>query len=479
MNVLFIKPNNLADHIQPSLGLAILANLIRDKHEVEFVDCIKEDIPPENFAENVLIGKREDVDMICIQVYTFDLRNVKAILKSIKKYNPKLVTVVGGAHITTAPEDAMKDFGNKVDYAFSGEGELGFPRFVDALEAGNLSDVVDECPGLMFYKEDGSLHQTKTKLVPMEELDTVGQIAWDIIKPNTYPEAQHGAFFEQFPIAPIITTRGCPYKCTFCSAPKMSGSDLRHYSVDYILKEIKMLYDDYGIREIHIVDDNFTMDMPYAKAVLQGIIDMNLGISLAMPNGVRMDWLDDEILILMKKAGMYMVTVAIESGNDRILKLMRKGTTVKKIRKCVEKIKSHNFDVAAFFILGYPSETYEEMETTIKFSLELDLQRANYFTYLPLPGTESYNKLIDDGELDNIDWDNFYFMAGAYVPKNMSREKLLKIKKSAFTRFYLRPRIFIYNVLRVKSVNHFKFLFKRFCHWMLMNPEKETSETTA
>lgn len=475
MKVLFIKPNNLADHIQPSLGLAILANLIRDKHDVEFIDCIKEDIPPENFAENILKGKRDDVDMICIQVYTFDLRNVKAILRSIKNYNKKFITVVGGAHITTAPVEAMDDFGNLVDYAIAGEGELGFPKFVNGLADGNLEEVAPDCPGLMFYKEDGTLFKNESKLTPMDELDNLGQIAWDIIKPNTYPEAQHGAFFEQFPIAPIITTRGCPYKCTFCSAPKMSGSNLRHYSVDYILKEIKMLYDDYGIREIHIVDDNFTMDLPYAKAVLQGIIDMNLGISLAMPNGVRMDWLDDEILILMKKAGMYMVTVAIENGNDRLLKLMRKGTTVKKIRRCVEKIKSHGFDVAAFFILGYPSETYEEMEETIKLSLELDLQRANYFTYLPLPGTQSYNELVEQGELENIDWDNFYFMAGAYVPKNMSRERLLKTKKKAFSRFYLRPKIFLYNLMRVKNPRHFKFLFKRFCHWMLMNPDKEAA----
>jgi anaerobic magnesium-protoporphyrin IX monomethyl ester cyclase len=350
MKVLFIKPNNLADHIQPSLGLAILANLIRDRHEVEFVDCIKENIKPEEFSKQVIEGKREDVDMICIQVYTFDLRNVKGILRSIKENYPTMKTVVGGAHITTAPDEAMKDFGDLVSFGFAGEGELGFPKFVDAVAADNVEEVAADCPGLMYFKEDGTLAKTATKLVPMERMDEVGQIAWDIIKPNTYPEAQHGAFFEQFPIAPIITTRGCPYKCTFCSAPQMSGSELRHYSVDYILKEIKMLYDDYGIREIHIVDDNFTMDMPYAKAVLQGIIDMDLGISLAMPNGVRMDWLDDEILILMKKAGMYMVTVAIENGNDRILKLMRKGTTVKKIRKCVEKIKSHGFDVAAFFI---------------------------------------------------------------------------------------------------------------------------------
>lgn len=473
MKILFIKPNNLADHIQPSLGLAILAQLVRHRHGVEFLDCIKEDIAPENFAEIALKGRREDVDLICIQCYTFDIRNVKNIMRSIRAFNPKIKIMIGGAHITTAPEEAMQDMGDLVDFAIAGEGELGFPGFVDALEEGRTNDF-PKFPGVMWY-ENGELKRNEPQLVPAERLDELGVIAWDLIHPERYPEAQHGAFYEQFPIAPIITTRGCPYKCTFCSAPRQSGSELRHHSVDFVVNQIKMLHRDYGIREIHIVDDNFTMDLPYAKAVLRGIIDAKLGITLAMPNGIRMDWLDDEILTLMKEAGMYMVTVAIESGNDRILKLMRKGTTVARIRRDVERIKKHGFDVAAFFILGYPSESLEEMENTIRFSLDLDIQRANYFTYLPLPGTESYQQLKSEGDLDGVDWEKFYFMSAAYVPKGLDRQTLLKKKRSAFQRFYLRPRIFWFNVTKVRSHRHFGFLFRRFCHWMLMNPDKEAA----
>lgn len=472
MKILFVKPNNLADHIQPSLGLAILAQLVRDRHDVEFYDCIKEDIRPEEFADRVIAGRREDVDLICVQCYTFDIRNVKSILRSLRRQFPGITLMLGGAHITTSPQESMEDFGDLVDYAIAGEAELGFPEFVEALASNDLSGF-PKIPGLMWRGSDGALNMNEQELVPEERLDELGTIAWDLLQPQTYPEAQHGAFYEQFPIAPIITTRGCPYKCTFCSAPQMSGSALRHHSPEFVIDQITMLHRDYGIREIHIVDDNFTMDLPYAKEVLRRIIDAKLGISLAMPNGIRMDRLDDELLSLMKQAGMYMVTIAIENGNDRLLKLMRKGTTVQRIRDCVARIKKHGFDVAAFFILGYPTETMEEMENTIRFSLDLDIQRANYFTYLPLPGTESYQKLREQGDLDDVDWEKFYFMSAAYVPDGMNRQELLEKKRQAFRRFYLRPRIFWYNISKIKSIRHFGFLFNRFSHWVLMNPEKE------
>jgi len=188
-----------------------------------------------------------------------------------------------------------------------------------------------------------------------------------------------------------------------------------------------------------------------------------------MPNGIRMDYLDDELLALLKEAGLYLVSIAVESGNNEILQDMKKGTKIQKIHRDVNRIKKHDFDIAAFFILGYPGETMETINDTIALSLKLPLLRANYFTYLPLPGTESYHKLEETGEIKNIDWDNFYIMGAPYTPKGISREDLLEIKRKAFLKFYMRPRILIRNILGVKSFGHFKFLFKRFCNWIIVN----------
>jgi anaerobic magnesium-protoporphyrin IX monomethyl ester cyclase len=466
MRVQLVKPNNLSDHIQPSLGLAFLAEGIKDKHAVEIVDCIKEDIAHARFAAEL---DRFKPDIVGIQCYTFDLRNVVTLLKAIKDHDPNIVTIVGGAHISSDPRRALEHLGDNCDFCLAGEGEIGFPKFVDAIERGetDFSDV----PGLLWWK-DGELLENPQEMV--QDLDSLGYPAWELICPEHYPESQHGAFYEKFPIAPIITTRGCPYSCTFCSAPILSGKKLRHHSREHVIGEIRMLYEERGIREFHIVDDNFTFDIDYAKDILRGIKELNYDIALAMPNGIRMDRVDDELLELMKECGLYIVSVAVESGNDRILKKMKKATTKAKIRENVDRIHRHGLRIAAFFILGFPTETEEEMKETIKLAYELPFVRANFFTYLPLPGTESYRELEESGEIGSVDWLNFYFMSAAYVPKGMTRERLLKIKRNAFLGFYLRPKQFWFNLRSIKSRKHLGFLLKRLNHWVVQAPKRRS-----
>lgn len=462
MKVLLIKPNNLADHIQPSLGLGYLATQIRKEHDVVIHDCIKENTPLQKTNEIVSL---HDPDVIGIQCYTFDVPKVYRMFKLIKEAFPDKITVVGGAHVSAIPQEAFEQFQPFVDYAFNSESEAGFPKFLSLLERGEK--IFPDPEGLIWRDPSGTVVRNPPSFV--QNLDDLGFPAWDLMPPETYPESQHGAFYEKFPIAPIITTRGCPYTCTFCSAPIMSGRKLRHHSVEYIQRHIRMLYER-GVREFHIVDDNFTFDIDYCKQVLRGIIDLNLDISLATPNGIRMDRLDDELLELMKEAGVYLVTVAVESGSDRILKKMKKATTVGKMRENIALIKKHGFPIAGFFILGFPDETRQEMEETIRLSKELGFIRANFFTYLPLPGTESYNELVQSGEIDKVDWNNFLFMTAPYTPKSMTREELLALKRKAFLSFHLNLKVLATNVMAIKSFHHFLFLLRRFYHWIIMRP---------
>ena len=463
MRVLLIKPYNLSDHIQPSLGLAYLATQIRNKHDVLIYDCIKERKGPEAMPK---IIRQYKPDVVGIQCYTFDQRNVKLISRAVRESDPQIQIVVGGPGISSEPKEIFNHFGKDIDYGFSGEAEIGFPQFLDALEKGNTG-LFPFVPGLI-YRSNGEV-----KVNPRhnaDDLDSLGFPAWDLVQPQEYPPAQHGAFYEKFPIAPIITTRGCPYSCTFCNAPQLSGRKMRLHSVDYITKQIAMLYHNYGVREFQLVDDNFTMEMDWAKEVLRGIIALNLDISLATPNGIRMDRLDDELLELFKKAGLYLVTVAVESGTNEVLKAMKKATTVEEIRENVALIKKHKFDVAGFFIVGFPGESRETIEATIRFAKELKLTRANFFTYLPLPGTESHRQLVESGEIKDVDWDNFYFMSAPYTPKGMTREELLSLKRRAFLSFHLYPPVLWRNLRAIKSFRHLLFLLRRFYHWILMKP---------
>jgi anaerobic magnesium-protoporphyrin IX monomethyl ester cyclase len=462
MRVLLVKPNNLSDHIQPSLGLGYLAQQIKHDHDVDIFDCIKAKTTPEEFGK-VVEATRPHV--VGIQCYTFDIPNVRRIVRTVKEVSPEITTIVGGAHMSSDPIEAMRDFGAAVDFGFGGEGETSFAPFLHALE--KRRKTFEDIPGVL-WRRNGEIVVNEPTLVT--DLDSIGPPALELLRPDTYPESQHGAFYKQFPICPIITTRGCPYSCTFCSAPIIAGRKLRHHSIEYLRDLIRRLYHRYGIREFHIVDDNFTMNIAYAKKVMRMIIGLDLGISLAMPNGIRMDRLDDELLELMKAAGVYVVSVAVESGSDEILKAMNKATTVAAMRDDVARIRRHGFDVAAFFIIGFPGETRATIKKTMRLSRELDLLRANYMTFLPLPGTPCYGDLVRSGEIEQVDWENFLFMTAAYTPKGMTRKELLSLKRRAFLGFHLRPNILIRNLLAVRSYHHFKFLLGRFYRWVLMTP---------
>ncbi|MFH1752751.1 MAG: radical SAM protein [Candidatus Omnitrophota bacterium] len=462
MRILLVKPYNLSDHIQPSLGLGYLATACRDRgHEVAILDCIKE-----NLRVDYLVEKIEDLelDMIGIQCYTFDVKFVKDILRRCKDMDPDLVTAIGGPHPSAVPRESFDYFGDSLDFLFVGEAEKGLQSLLDRLD-GRTKTEFSEIGGLA-WRDEGRIRVNEQ--VFTKDLDSLGMPSWDLIGPETYPESQHGAFFKKFPIAPLMFTRGCPFPCTFCAGNIVSGKRIRKHSVDFMINEIKYLYDVHRIREFHVVDDNFTLDRKYAKAFLRRLIDLKLDISWATPNGVRLDALDEELLDLMKASGLYLISLGIESGSDRVLKLMKKKTSVDKIKKGVELIRSKDIDIAGFFIVGFPGESVREIKETIRLSLDLDLLRANYFTYLPFPGSESYQELYRTGQLGSVDWDKFYFMNASYVPEGMTKDELKGLQRSAFFRFYFRPKIFWKNIAGIKSFRHFKFLSKRFFHWIIM-----------
>lgn len=462
MKALLVKPPNLTDHIQPSLGLGYLANAVKGESEVRILDCIKEKIKRNEFSA---ILKDYKPDFVGLQCYTFDLNFIKWALKECRDFNPGIITMIGGPHPSAVPRESFQHFGDSLDFIFVGEAERGLPLLLNKFKTGAAKDFFG-IPGLA-WRDNGEIRVNSQDFI--EDLDSLGMPAWDLIRPEEYPESQHGAFFKKFPIAPIMVTRGCPFSCTFCAGNIVSGKKIRRHSSDFIVSQIKYLHDRHKIREFHIVDDNFTFDRNQAKELLRKIIGLNLDISWATPNGVRIDTLDEELIRLMKESGLYLISLGIESGSDRILKLMKKNATVEKIRQAIKLIHRYGIDIAGFFILGFPGETREDIKRTIDFSLDLDLIRANYFTYLPFPGTESYNKLVENGEINKVNWDKFYFMSAPYVTKGLGIKQLKFLQRLAFLKFYSRPRIILKNLLGIKSFRHFRFIFKRFFHWIIMN----------
>lgn len=461
MKVLLVKPYNKSDHIQPSLGLGYLAQAVRKDHDVRILDCIKERVDARKLSDVI---KSYKPDVVGLQCYTFDLGFIDSALKAAKEHDRGIVTVVGGPHPSASSAEMMEVFKDRLDFCFTGEAEIGLPKLLDHLNRGDVN--YDSIPGLVW--RDGTGYRANPKVV-LEDLDSIPMPAWDLIRPETYPESQHGAFFKQFPIAPVMVTRGCPYPCTFCAGKVVSGKKIRRRSIDTVLNELVYLNKERGIKEFHIIDDNFTFDMDYAKEFLRRLKALNLGMTWAVPNGVRMDALDEELLSLMKETGLYIISLGIESGSDRILGAMKKHLTIPKIRECVARINNAGIDVSGFFIVGFPGETVESIKDTIKLSLELKLVRANFFTYLPFPGSESYELLKRGGFLKDMDWEHFYFMNASYTPEGISRKELKNLQRLAFASFYFRPRIIWYNIRSIQSLRHLMFLMKRFFNWIVFN----------
>lgn len=459
MKVLLVKPYNQSDHIQPSIGLGYLAAALRSRgHTVNILDCIKDNISIDKLPR---LLRKFQPDVLGLQCYTFDLPYIRQALRIAREVDKGIVTVIGGPHPTAMPEDTMRREPD-LDYLFVGEAEVGLPMLLQALEDDrrDLSSV----PGLG-WRDRGAIKLNERAVV--DDLDSLGLPAWDLIHPERYPESQHGAFYKQFPIAPIMVTRGCPYPCTFCAGRIVSGKKIRRRSIESVLGELRMLNKNFGIREFHIVDDNFTMDREYAKEFLRGLKAMDLRMTWAVPNGVRMETLDEELLKLMKETGLYLISLGIESGSDEVLSRMKKGITTSRIRRHVKMIHDAKIDMAGFFILGFPGETVDTINRTISFSLRLPIKRANYFTYLPFPGTESYDSLLASGELKDVDWESFYFTNAAYAPKGISRKELKALHRRAFAKFYLRPHIVFYQLGSIKSLRHFGFLARRFVRWIV------------
>lgn len=445
----------------PPIGLGYLATAARKAgfNEVSILDCVKEGLDFEGFAKKV---KQISPQVIGFQVFSHDLSSLDKSLQIVNNYNPKIITIAGGPHPSCSPEKILDCFPD-LDFAFKGEGEVGFPLLIKQISKGKAkSRGLEGIPGLIWRKTP-----TKIEVNPQsfpENLDELGFPAWDILKPQEYPDAPQGIFFKNLPIAPIMATRGCPFGCTFCAGKTVTGRKIRARSVNNVISEIELLYREYGIREIHILDDNFTMNKKYVREFCKKLLLRDFRISWCCPNGVRLDTLDFETLRLMKKSGCYYISVGIESGSDKILSLMKKGLSIKVIKKQVQLIKKSGLDVNGFFILGYPGETEKDIEKTIFFAKSLGLKRVAFYNFLPLPGTVVYNELISSGEFkeEEIDWNKVFQAEVPYSPSSISKKKLKKLQRRAYLEFYLRLEVIFGVIKEIKTLNQVKYLIRRF-----------------
>jgi len=457
MDILLVRPVDITKknfYCTPYMGLGYLATAIRKKgYKVKILHCIKEKMNLNGFASYIRSTNPSVIGFTCV---SYDVGSVQESIKVVKGINKAVPVIVGGAHVSAVPKIAMERDFPDADYGFRGESEIGLPMLLDFInENSNIS--LEKIPGLI-WKYDGQTHINPQ--IFHEDVDELGIPAWDLMDPREYEASPFHGFARGFPLAPMISARGCPFPCTFCSTKYQMGQKMRYRSVSLILEEMKLLVNKYNVKEIQFLDDCFSVNKNKVMEICSGILEEGIKVNWQCPNGLRVDTIDEEVLQIMKKAGCYHISVGIESANPNILKKMKKNISLELVEEKIAIAKKVGIKVTGFFILGFPGETEDDIRWTIKYARKIPIDKVLFSNFWPSPGTEIYEELEKKGKITKDKVGTHYFKA-TFPPEGMTSGQLKKYQLFGLASFYLRPKIVLSVIEEISSLNQFKNLLRK------------------
>lgn len=431
----------------PPLSLLYLGGILLKKgYRVEVAD-ISIDYPRESQFRSYVEGINPRV--VGITASTPAYRSGLRIARQVKSMcNP--FVLFGGPHVSATASEAIRE--SCIDGIAIGEAEHSIIDFASSFFSGSVTAI----DGMLI--KDGSEVLRGKKRPFIEDLDELPFPAWSLLK-HIERYSPPDAF--QTPVATILTSRGCPYRCTFCLAPKLWGTSIRRRSVENVVDEIAHLVREYHIKEIHIADDDFTHDRDWTIRFLKQVENSFGDLRFYFMNGLRIDNIDEVILRRLRAARFVNVGFGIESGSQRILNRIKKGLKIETIAEKMRLAKAMGFKTWGFFILGLPDETPETLQKTIDFSLSLDPDFAKYLCCVPYPGTEVYDEYRAKGYLLTSDYDQYgIYSRPVFSMPTLSSTLLTRTLIRAYMKYYLRPRKIMNIFFKVRSFTELKLNFR-------------------
>ncbi len=482
MKILLIQPpiaikENEAFAVTPPLGIAYLGAVAEQLgHEVKILDTIavgfsfrqkkgaliRIGLPQEKIKHEIERFRPDLIGVSC--PFSLMDEEMKQIASTVKALDKKIPVVVGGAHPSSMPEFVLND--ENIDYVVLGEGEKTFSELLTALESNaNLQNI----QGLMYKQGEKIVKNAPRKYI--EDLDSLPFPAWHLLPIETYISIgqAHGSQRKKR-FMPIITSRGCPGTCVFCSIHTVWGHKWRHRSPENVVKEMEKLHTEYRIDEFHFEDDNLTLSRQRMMEICDLIISKGLNVKWMTPNGVAVATLDYDLLKRMKASGCFQLNFGIESGDPIVLKeIINKNLTLERVREVVGYSKSLGIWSHGFFVIGFPGESLESIERTIEFSKTVDLDSANFFIAAPYPGTRLNALAQSNGLIDEkFDLTRLRTMDSSINTTHFTSDEMVALQKRAYMEFirYRVKREFLYGyffvrLLKNRSFDDFSFFMQK------------------
>ena len=452
------------------LGLAYIAAVLeKNGYDVVILDALAEDwkstheykdikyngMSFEKITEKV---KEIDPDIVGITIVSAHKRAGLWTAEAVKKADKNIFVVAGGPHVCVRPKETLAE--ENIDFICIGEGEYTMLELVKTLEnGGSLKSIKG-----LGWKEGKKLVINEPR-PPIENLDELPFPARHLLPMDIYFEAakyMQTARASAKKWANIITSRGCPFNCIFCSVNLSMGRVWRPRSPENVVEEIKQLVKDYGIEELNFEDDNLTLNKKRAERIFDLIVEKGIKIEWNASNGVRADTLDESLLKKMKASGCTWIYVAPESGSQEVVdKIVGKKLDLKKVEEAVKLCKKVGVGTGCYFVMGLPGETKEDIEKTIEFGRKLRLlgaETCSFFIANPFYGTRLYNvskeknylTRKDDEELE----EGFLNLDAMISTPDFTPEEIYNFRNQA-----MGEQDFSLVTNRIKSISGIKFLF--------------------
>lgn len=437
-NVLFINPginpasqnkviNSIINTTFPS-SLGALASVLIGSGLCKPL-IIDEQLEPldDNSLEKAIMSLQTP-RIVGLSVLTVNSGRAYELAAAIKKMTPAAIVVLGGIHPTVLPEEALKMPG--VDIVVRGEGEKTFEELVRLAKSGGDYSKIR---GVSFKDKDAIVHNQDRPLV--DNLDEIPPFPYHLFEKNMDRYPSFGGIF---------TSRGCPYKCTFCSSRSVSGVKYRYFSISRVVSEMTLLTDRYKQKTIWMMDDNIAANRRHFMELLNSMMAADLHKKASFHGSMRGDNVDQEVLDKAKAANFKMISFGLETGSESLMKTINKGETVEEVANAIRMTDKTGIAAATTVIFGLPAETRKDRWDAMRLVRSLPLSSVRFNTLTPYPGTPVFEKLDAEKKLCVKEgWGNFavqYMWEGddlPYVPDNTNRYELMFDTMFANLSFYL------------------------------------------